>query len=256
MIKSPLNNAKALIHSGDEEKLVYACLELRLAIESYVYRKLEFHSKRHGKKLLYKHWQPNKAIKILDQIEPKANLSYQLSFAKQTGEDVKKLDYKPLGFHHALSVSWINKTYNKLGSFLHLQPKSNSMATIDKTFLEEVVVEIEKSETSSLLSNFATTISFDCDLCKESITCCEEALTDLKEVVCPNDLCRGAYDMSKEGTDWMFKLKTLSFDCPDCNSKSELATTKLDVGQRIVCIDCGSQFQIAGNEWKLSKVIN
>ena len=128
MIKSPLNNAKSLIHSGDEEKLVYACLELRLAIESHVYRKLEFHSKRHGTKLLYKNWQPNKAIKILDQIEPKANVSYRLSIAKETGEDVKKLDYKPLGSHHAISVSWINKTYNKLGSFLHLQSKSKSIA--------------------------------------------------------------------------------------------------------------------------------
>ena len=231
-------------------------MELRLAIESHVYRKLEFHSKRHGKKLLYKHWQPNKAIKILDQIEPKANLSYQLSFAKQTGEDVKKLDYKPLGSHHALPASWINKTYNKLGSFLHLQPKSNSMTVADKTFLEEVVAEIEKAEKNSLLSNFATTISFDCDLCKESITCCEEALTDLEEVVCPNDQCLGTYEMSKEGADWMFKLKTLSFICPDCNSKFELATAKLDVGQRIVCIDCGAKFQVVGNEWKLFKVVD
>jgi len=256
MIKSPLKNAKALIQSGDKEELVYACLELRLAIESHVYRKLDFHSKRHGKKLLYKQWQPNKAIKILNQIEPRANMSYQLSVANQIGEDLKKLDYKPLGSHHALSVSWINKTYNKLGSFLHLQPESKTTIPADRDFLEEVVIEIEKAENNNLLSNFATTVSFDCLLCKESITCCEDALPDLEEVVCPNDKCHGTYVPNKEGEDWILKLKTLSFTCPDCKSVSELATKELAIGQRIVCVDCGSKFQIAGNEWKLFKLVN
>ena len=86
MVKDHLEQALKIIDSGDATRRCFAALELRLAIEKHVYEKLAHFAKRHSEKLLYEKWQPNKALKLLCQLEPHADQSYSMSMG--TGERV------------------------------------------------------------------------------------------------------------------------------------------------------------------------
>jgi len=250
---SHLSKAIKFTLSDDEGQYIYAALELRLAIEEHVYKKLSFYSKRHGAKLLFKNWQPNKALKILCQLEPHADKSYSLSIAAEDNEGKTKEEFKPIGRHEALSASWINKNYNKLGNFLHLKPETQLGSQIKKKDLDEVIKELTRVDKSSLISNISQTISFDCKLCSTKITCCTHALPELKHVYCQSYSCNARYLPDQQDKGWYFRLDEVDFKCSKCNKERGVLANELVVGAIIRCDGCKEKYVITGNTWQFSE---
>jgi hypothetical protein len=255
MIEASPQKIKELLEIGDERSCIYACLELRLAIEKHVYGKIDFYTKRHGAKLLYSNWQPNKALKILCQLEPYADQSYELRFAKENKEEKASGVWKSLGKHEALNSKWVAKNYNKLGSYLHRIPGKELDLEELKNYLQEVLLEIERVAGSTLQSDFAETISFHCNLCKEKVICNSVALPNLSLVYCPNMKCNATFIPSiDKNKNWQFRLDSLEFKCQECDHENLVLPNELCVGARISCTGCNVKYQITNHTWNYSKI--
>lgn len=248
-----VSKARSLI---DSRELSLACLLLRQDIERYVYRTLQSYSIRYDKNLLLKHWQPSKAIRLLHQLEPRSKDSFKIGIAQNSGKDITELEFTEFGHHEVLTYQWINKHYNKLSSYIHLDSKSGNVIEPDSDYLHAICNEILKAFSGNVRTFYGESLSFDCTLCNGRVTCCVEALPDLDEVWCTNDRCRAVYKPSYENGDWYFELKTMHFRCPECEGTGALPTDTLNIGDRISCNHCETLYVVAGNEWKLYRVKN
>lgn len=255
MIEGSSQKAKELLKLGDERSCIYACLELRLAIEKHVYAKIDYHTKRHGKKLLYSNWQPNKALKILCQLEPYADQSYVLRFVKENEEGDPAGEWNTLGKHEALSAKWVTKNYNKLGSYLHRIPGKPFDIEKLKKYLNEVLLEIERVDGSSLQSNFADIIYFNCNLCNEKVICNKLALPNLRLVYCQNMKCNATFVPSIDTNEnWQFRLDSNEFNCPECKHANIVLPNELCIGAKLTCANCGVQYLLSSHTWNYSKL--
>lgn len=250
-----LEKAKDYIDRGDPDSLVHAALELRLAIEDHVYSKLAFYSKRHPSKLLFKHWQPDRAIKVLCQLEPRADLSYVVSYAPERSGNSSNMPFKELGKHESLSYSWIRKNYNKLGSFLHLGiDESEKIKEIKKIYLEPIYKELLRVSKSSLICDFSETIYFICQLCESKIVSCVDALPNVDQVFCPNPSCNATYIPKLIDDEWMFKINATDFNCPRCGGQEPVLTNELKLGLLITCGECRCRYVISEFSWGFKEI--
>lgn len=255
MFDEPVKTAKDLLAEGGVRSCIYACLELRFAIEKHVYNKINFYSKRYGKKQLFSKWQPNKALKILCQLEPLSDQSYELSFSHEKEVGKPSGNWKPLGKHEALDSKWVTKHYNKLSSYLHMKPSGEPPDVKElRSYLDEIILELERVESSTLLSDLSETASFICSVCKEKIVCSISSLSNLPEVVCSNMNCNATYlpSQDKDGN-WGFTLNSIKFICPDCEEEKNILKSELQIDAGWKCKNCGSKFQIVGNTWNYIK---
>lgn len=253
IMKTSLEKARQYMDSGKAADLIHACLELRMAIENHVYEKLKYFSTRHGTKLLYKAWQPDKALKILSQIEPRSDQSYTLSFAKEDSSGRHETVFKQLGKHEALSAKWTRKNYNKLGAYLHLQPNRIQVPSINVKDLEPIYEELLRVSRSSLIADFSETLSFGCQLCESSVTACVDALPDVSLVYCPNTKCNATYLAEYMEGSWRFIINATDFVCPECNNKQLVLENELKIGALITCTKCKERYVIANHHYGLQK---
>ncbi|MBB2821671.1 UNVERIFIED_ORG: hypothetical protein GGD51_005166 [Rhizobium esperanzae] len=116
-----LKSAEELL-CGKRQQLVYACLELRLAIEAIVYETLQAYEKNLSPDLAeaHQHWQPNKVLEFLCAHDPLVETSLRIQVRK-VGDDGAPVDGPPLfdGIDQRLTVNWVEKAHRSLGSFLH-----------------------------------------------------------------------------------------------------------------------------------------
>lgn len=253
MMESHLYQAEMFMALGDTCQLGYAALELRLAIEKHVYEKLAYFAKRHGEKVLYEKWQPTKAIKVLCQLEPHADQSYALSVAPEKEPGKPEAPFITLGQHEALNAAWITKHYNKLGSFLHLQAKSQSQKLVPLDYLQEVLAELRRVSKSNLITSIAETVSFECPLCETKIVCCTQALPNLDEVMCTSMTCNATFTPQRNEKGWAFNLNASDFECPECGTVCPILISELRIGAGITCNECGERYIVIGNTWQLAK---
>lgn len=107
---------------GEGQQLVYACLELRLAIEAIVYETLQVYEKNLSPEVAeaHQHWQPSKVLELLSAHDPLVDTSLRVQVRK-VGENGAPVGSAPLfdGIDRRLSVDWVEKAHRSLGSFLH-----------------------------------------------------------------------------------------------------------------------------------------
>jgi hypothetical protein len=72
--------AEALLASGVDDNVIYACLELRMCLEAYAYWQLSHYVKQASFDLVQRTWQPSKVIKELRAIDPTVTESSSVLF--------------------------------------------------------------------------------------------------------------------------------------------------------------------------------
>ncbi|WP_430259430.1 hypothetical protein [Neorhizobium sp. IRS_2294] len=116
-----LKSAEQLLCS-EGQQLVYACLELRLAIEAIVYETLRAYEKNLSPDVTeaHQHWQPNKVLQLLSAHDPLVDTSLRVQ-VREIGENGAPVGGPPLfdGIDRRLTVNWVEKAHRSLGSFLH-----------------------------------------------------------------------------------------------------------------------------------------
>ncbi|MGO7866159.1 hypothetical protein ELI13_30505 (plasmid) [Rhizobium ruizarguesonis] len=107
---------------GQGQQLIYACLELRLAIEAIAYDTLQTYEKNLSREVAdaYEHWQPSKILQLLSTHDPLVNISLRVQI-REAGEDGAPVGGDPMfdGIDRRLTVPWVEKAHRSLGSFLH-----------------------------------------------------------------------------------------------------------------------------------------
>jgi transcription elongation factor Elf1 len=249
-----LDRAKKLFSTGDRPSLIYAAIELRMAIERLVAEKINIYVKKYGAKLLRAYWQPNKALKVLTQLEPLSDKSYTIKIGKEDANGTVPGNMNLLGKHEALSAKWVTKHYNKLGSFVHLQGKDTNISDL-KSGIEQIILEVQRAESSTIITNFGETVSFSCMVCEEKVVTCAEALPQISEIHCLNVKCNTTFEAFNDSEgNWQFKARLAEFTCPNCEVKTPVLENELKVGVRLNCDECGERFKITHNNWMVERI--
>lgn len=114
-----LARAKDELASADDERLKYAALELRMAMESLTYdRALAY--KDQFPPVEYQAWQPRKVMAILLEIDPNADKDSSLAFGIEPALGVTPDEMQSLGTERVLNMATIKRHYDALGSYLHV----------------------------------------------------------------------------------------------------------------------------------------
>lgn len=130
-----LHAAQQQINSGDDRRLVYAALELRMALEGLTYdRALAYKDEFPPKE--YETWQPRKIMAVLLEIDSNADKGGSLAIGVEPAYGVQPEKMNYLGSEDVLNMSTLRKHYDALGSYLHLP----SM----KKFLEGKKVDLDR----------------------------------------------------------------------------------------------------------------
>jgi hypothetical protein len=119
-----LERAKAELSSGLDNRLKYAALELRMAMEAVTYdRALAYKDEFPPRE--YETWQPRKVMSVLLEIDPTADKDSSLSFGREEEYGVQAPLMNFLGTEKVLNMITL-KHYDALGSYLHVQSMKQS----------------------------------------------------------------------------------------------------------------------------------
>lgn len=246
-INEKLVRADYFIAHGGYSDLQHACLELRLAIERIVYRKLS----QLGDSLppeIYRTWQAPKAMKLLLGFEPRADKPAKLEICLHAVDGEENNEWLDLGEYRMLSLKWLNRNYNKLGKFLHETSleESNAPKKLRSDDLISIVSELRRVNESDMVLGFNRISEIICDCCSTTIFVSDSQIEDCAEVSCYNDLC-GAVFIAEPSDDEQFKSKRKypgnAFSCKDCGSKVSVDSVVKD--GYIKCWSCKQRYLIS-----------
>ena len=159
-----LKRAKKLYDEGNYDSLIYVSLELRQCIESIMYEKLESYRKSIPD-IGFRKWQPNHALKTLLYFEPDAEQNMKIAIAPESSPGVTSGPFQYLGEHKALTVKWLDKNYNKLGSYLHVQRGKSKILSYEKlqSELKLIIDKLDEVIKCNLTScSMAERVIFEC----------------------------------------------------------------------------------------------
>lgn len=256
---SCLERARDLLSTTVDDSLRYACLELRFCIEAIVYEKLDTYS-RYVPEIIFEKWQPSHAMKMLLQFEPDADEDFTLYVSPESEPGVSTGNWACLGQHNALKLSWLNKNYNKLGSYLHVKMGNNKaretteeLAAIRKD-IERILSEVKPAVNSDIIATtLASRIQFKCQTCEQISLVNVDVLRKTGRATCISPQCGAEYAASEDATGWQFKLAMTSFKCLKCEKINFLEIRHVDIGTKFRCNRCGEAHRIVGGQWNYER---
>jgi predicted RNA-binding Zn-ribbon protein involved in translation (DUF1610 family) len=255
-----LKRAKDLLSRDDDSLLRYSCLELRFCLEAITYEKLRLYATRLPAEVLEK-WQPPQALRALLEYEPYADQNFTLRIATEVAPGVPSDNWITLGTHKAFKVTWLRKTYNKLGSFLHIPSvktannlsPSNISAQLRKD-IENIIAELEPIVASPIDSSLASVITFQCSVCEDYVLINKDALQKRKCATCLNPNCSAEFFAEEDDScNFQFQLIATAFDCQSCGHSNLIENRKLKIGFRFKCDSCGEEYEFIQRQWGYGK---
>lgn len=259
--RQALDRAIEMISRGNIDELRYVALELRRCIEAVVYEKLWAYRDRFPAEVA-RRWQPPQAFRALLVMEPNAEHTKIVRIAKQTEPGIPSSGpFQTLGTDQRFSSTWLNKTYNKLGSYVHASwpfaknPEKNSIET-GREFLQQVATEMEPFVRQSFTSTCAVVVDFQCSVCGTAIKANVAGVDQAGEVTCLNPDCGCRYLASKEGEKFIFQLDALTATCSDCSLEIHIPTQKLSLGYQFSCGNCNRRYEVVEQQWQFRELEN
>lgn len=246
-----LSNAITLLESENFSEHIYACLELRFCIEAIVYQKL-LHAIDGLPNSIVETWQPNKAMKMLREFDSMTSSSCIVHFNLSSTVKPPKDGWLLFGEQKLPTVKWLNKAYNKLGSYLHLaEPKR---AELDKrNDIKSELIHIIKDLEGYIDSNFLISLQGldvqSCPVCKQEIAFSLSSATDGEVKKCSNNRCGALYEikidkLTKRVT---FECKTYDIDCQSCGHEIVIAESVIRNLDNFNCSSCDADYITRGN---------
>lgn len=235
-----LDRAKDHIKSNDEHRTRYACLELRFCLELVAYRQL----KQYGDVIpgtLAKAWKADQIIKTLASFDPTSDQSGELSFGIPKADGSRPDDWKSLGNTQAISWKQFRKYYNKLGSYLHA-PKEQSTSAPKPQELENIIKELERVNSASIILALKIIRTATCPNCTESIYIGEDEFAEPGLVVCRNTQCNTLFNkiISESGDKTLTPVNVISFKCK-CGARVPIPLDS--IWKQFNCPNCFSSYR-------------
>jgi len=254
---SCFERAKRLLASGDDSVLRYVCLELRFCLEAIAYEKLRTYTKRLPKEVLEK-WQPPQAVRALLEFEPLADQNFTLRVSMESEPGVPTGEWVTLGTHRTFKLSWLRKTYNRLGNLLHVPTLASQASGTGRLQnpqalrkeLESIIETLELIVASTLDASLATVIEFNCPVCGELVLCNCDGVAKTHRAVCLNPNCGAEFAARQnEAGEFVFDLMATAFPCVKCGHETLIENRKLRIGACFPCEKCGEKHGLQTFQW-------
>jgi DNA-directed RNA polymerase subunit M/transcription elongation factor TFIIS len=249
--REALARAKNEIASNDSERLKYAALELRMAIEALVYDRLQIYKDELTPRD-YEAWQPRKIMMMLLDIDPWADKPRTIMMGREDQPGVEAEGLTMIGTENVLSMATIKKNYDALGSFLHLPTVKQYEAGGKVDFkglqerLENIVSAIEVVLASTLANaTFTVFIEADCKRCGERLRKRAPAGDGSREVTCLK--CGAEYRQTGSGENKVVIVAlTAQVKCMNerCGEPMELWQDEFKNGHKWKCNKCNQEYEI------------
>ena len=233
--------------SGDNDRLKYAALELRMAMEALTYdRALAYKDEFPPNE--YETWQPRKLMAVLLDVNPMADQdsSLRLGVEEEYGGPASAM--KLLGSEKVLNVATLKEHYNALGSYLHVQSmkqvRAGKLLDFDKmrsrcaTIAEFVREALSSSVFNITLGSFAT------------LPCMERGQPIRKRLPhgqsearaeCYEYECDAAYTLVDKGNgqvEWKPHQQEVECGNNGCERKTSVWRREIEIGESWICLDC------------------
>jgi hypothetical protein len=248
--RNALERAKAELASEDEERLKYAALELRMAMESITYdRALAYKEEFPDKE--YDTWQPKKVMAVLLEIDANADKDSSISFGKEPALGVPAPVMHSLGAETVLNMATIKEHYDALGSYLHVQTVKQVKKGLSVNYAKVrkrcgLIAEYLGKVLASTLwnSTFGHFATFDCEECGVRVR--RRLPLDGSPTVAQCE-CGARYDVfDKEGGKFMARLQGEEVACPTptCEAVTFIPQHFIRAGVGWKCSRCGTHIKI------------
>lgn len=240
-ITASLDRAKALMASGEDHSLRYACLELRFCLETIAFRQLQQYGDTLPGDVIGK-WQADQVIRRLASFDPQSDVEATLAFGVPKEDGSRPDEWIEFGKTKPISWKKFRKFHNKLGSFLHIPiPPKNTSGQVEKKVLtadslNEIVSSIEAVANSTAVLAVKRVIQSKCH-CGNILFIGESEFDDDGLVVCSNTMCNSLFlKVTTEASEQvLFPVKSLAFTC-DCGAKVPVQREK--IWSPIRCPNC------------------
>lgn len=250
--RQAVERAKAELASGSDERMLYAALELRMAIECITYDRAKSYEKELPPQE-YDVWQPGKLMKLLLELEPLADASETLSFGLEDEPGVPAEKMNTLGLEKVFNIKDIKSSYDALGSFLH-QPTLKQLGSGGHNWqklrgrCDGLVIKLEAVLASPVFNmNFGVFTTFKCmnEDCGQTVR--KRLPCGQSEVSAVCFEC-GAEHVLTVAKDDQVTVRSVSQDVPCANSmcshKLKLFKHQIKNGTHWACPACGTQCMI------------
>lgn len=249
--RNALASAKSELASDEDQRLKYAALELRMAIESVTYDRATAY-KSEFPPHEYETWQPKKVMLVLLEIDSSADTDSSLSFGIEPSPGQTPEVMKYLGAEVVFNLQTIKKHYDALGSYLHAPSlkQINSGKHPDyrkmRTRCEEIASVLERVLSSPVFnSTFGMFSSFDCCECNVRIRRRIPRDSDSFAVDCFE--CLASYTLTRTSAgEIRMDLHQHEIVCAntDCDHPAVLLHREMVNGRFWVCKKCDGRNEI------------
>jgi hypothetical protein len=249
--RGALKRAKAEINSENKDRLIYAALNLRMAIEALTYDRAKAYEQELPEST-YSTWQPKQLMSKLLEIDATADQGGTLAVGLEKIPGVPAERMQVIGSEYILSLKTIKEHYDALGAYLHIptikQLRGQKAPQLDrlKTRCELIIEEVDKALKSNVFNVvFRVVASVDCRRCRNTIDQRVPSGEFDFEIACRN--CCAPYRM-QNGTENQvaFQALTTNIEClnKDCIGKHELWKDQLIDGYQWICDVCALAHKI------------
>jgi ssDNA-binding Zn-finger/Zn-ribbon topoisomerase 1 len=246
LAKQRLAKATDLLASGDEDNLIYACLELRKCIEALSYELLMGYLSEVPLKAL-ETWQPDKVMKELLRADPNADQTSRIRMRREGADGAPDGDWMDLGEDRRLKTGWATKAYHQLGSFLHVPTikQSRSDEPLDTEAIRQRVEPI-RAQLAHVLgatiwnANFSVSVTVPCTECEAPIKRRSSVLQKHEPVECGN--CGQLFDAEPEPDGrYFFVPHSYDWSCKNCDEPRSIVQSKAKPDADVSCPNCGDR---------------
>ncbi len=233
--------ARAELKSGKDERLRYAALELRMALEALTYYRALIHRNEIPPEA-YSAWQPRKVIEMLkEHMGEEVDQPYSLTIRETGGELVFT------GTDRPISLKEIKDNYDALGSYLHLQSlkqaikKPLNLANVRQRCEKVLKIVVEAME-SNVTSSFGLVARQECARSNCSNVIVRRIPRSAPQVTAKCFLCNAGYTIHREGDMFRWEPWVWTYTCPHCGEVGSLWTCDIKFGKKWVCHSCSRRF--------------
>lgn len=240
-----LERAKALLAIGDEQSIRYACLEMRMCLETVAYTQwAQYGDKFPG--ILVGTWQPTIIIRTLAEFDPTSDQSVELSIGASSSSEEKPTELTPIGRTSAIEWRDFNKAYNSLGSYLHLPVFKNGKPSDKPIKLESITNIIAKLEKLTLATVIMAThecTNAQCE-CGALIFTSNSKFETGDIVKCSNSSCNKLWIklINQAGEKILRPERTISFTC-ECKARMPIQLDK--IWDPFRCTNCNAKYKVS-----------
>ncbi|SDW74687.1 hypothetical protein SAMN04488041_103130 [Sulfitobacter pontiacus] len=244
--------ALELMDKDEDDLLLFAALKLRMALECIAYEILQSFEEDVIKERM-ETWQPGKLIKELKEIDRGVESDHHISIGWQENQDEPAKEMHSLGVDQRVKGSWLNASYNALGSYLH-EPTVRQHR--DQNFFDPEAARIKMVKISGEISrvldssihaiNLNVGITFSCE-CGAPMKRRVELLQCAGQIECGN--CGRIWLVEKTGEVWRREPAVHNSVCPSCGKTNSFPAKVLKEGDEFEC-SCGVT-SVAKQDWCL-----